>query len=381
MKLIKRIFTIFILGLLIGGQLFTSPSYGAPLRQPSFGTDYEFLQSGVSVLGADEDHLWAIGGNPQDGYGRVLLKSKDFGDSWDKVYAFKKRVEGIHITPNNTILVSTSNGRWLPNADCEIFRSVDQGKSFKKVLDLESGAAISWNFASDDEGYIFVSEYGYKLLPDNARRIYRSSDSGLTWKKVYQAKETFGHHNHVISIDPNNNNIIYQSIGDIHKMILRSTDRGNTWKKIISHYNPTSVLQLEDTILWGLDNHPKSGIMRYNTKTKKVDYSLETPLPLRGSIYDLLYVHDVIYAGLLSYGEPNQTWDGSILISKDKGVTWETFAIWPKYDANSAIGFYNFTAQGDYGFINSTLPIVTDGKVQHFNGTLRFKLLNIPEEE
>lgn len=372
---------VLILGLILIGQPLGYKPYAAKFREPVFGTEYEFLQYGVSVLGVSEDYLWGVGGNPEDGYGRVLMKSSDYGENFEKVYAFKERIEGIHITPNNIILVSVSKGRWLKDANCEIFRSDDLGKSFKKVLDLESGAAISWNFASDDEGYIFVSEYGYKLLPDNARRIYRSSNNGLNWKKVYEAKERFGHHNHVISIDPRNNNIIYQSIGDIHKMILRSTDRGNTWHRIISDYNPTSVLQLDNTILWGLDNHPKSGIMRYNTATKKVDFSLETPLPLRGSIYDLLYVNDVIYAGLMSYGEPNQTWDGSIFISKDKGLTWETFAIWPKYDENSAIGFYNFTSQGDYGFINSTLPIIKDGKVQHFNGTLRFKLLNIAAEK
>lgn len=374
--IIKKGSLILILACLVLISPILDKAHGSEtLSQPEFATEYDLLDFGINVMAADDDHIWASGD-----YGRVLYKSRDYGDTWKMVKIFDKKIKAIHITSEDILLVSISDGRWLEDCNSQILRSDNGGKSFKKVLDLESGAALAWNIASDEDGYIFISEYGYKSLPDNSRRIYRSSDSGLNWKKVYEPKEAEGYHNHVISIDENNNNIIYQVIGDDDKKILESRDRGDTWKQILHGYHPTSQLQFGDNILWGLDGAPESGIIRYNTKTEKLDYSFKTPSPLKGSIYDMLYVNDIIYAGLLSYSGPDDDWDGSIFISRDQGLTWENFAIWPKYNEDSGIGFYKFTSQGDYGFIHAELPVIKNGKIENYRGTLRFKLLNIPKK-
>lgn len=345
-------------------------------KAPVFKSEFEFLEPAMCVLETSDDYLWAVGGNAQDGYARVLYRSGDLGASWEKVYAFPKLIEGIHVTPKGVILVSISNGRWKKDADCEIYHSVDGGKTFKKVLDLKDGAAISWNFASDEDGYVYISEYGYKEAPNNARKIYRSKDSGISWRVVYNPKPRANHHNHIIQIDKDNKNIIYQSIGDVHKEIIHSTDRGDTWSKLVHDYNPTAMLQIDRDIFWGLDNHPRSGIIKYNKDNKKVDFSLNTPKPYNGSIYDMIYENGVIYAGLLSYSQPSHTWDGSMFISRDKGKTWENFAVWPKLNEKSGVGFYNIVAKDGYGFINGQFPVMRNGQPSHYVGTMKFKLLD-----
>ncbi len=336
--------------------------------------DFTFLKQSVQVLASDDDYLWAVAGNEKDGYAKVLYRSSDLGESYEKVYVFKKRIEGIHISPQGVIFVSISDGRWEKNAGCEIFRSDNQGKSFKRVLKLKSGAAINWNFASDEDGYVFISEYGYKELPNNARRIYRSKDSGLSFQIVYEPKEVFHSHNHVIQIDKDNKNIIYQSVGDIHKQVLVSYNRGDSWQKLIHDINPTALVQVGDKMLFGLDNHPRSGIMAYDKKTKKLGYSFMTPPPYKGSIYDILYEGDILYAGLMSYSQKDHTWPGTMFISRDRGKNWENALIWPKITEKSGIGFYNMVAKDGYGFINCMLPMYVRGEPGHYTGTVRFKL-------
>lgn len=341
-------------------------------KAPIFKSEYEYLTPGIHVLEADEDYLWAIGGE-KTLKKRILYKSSDLGERWEEFYVFEKPIEGMHITDTGEMLVSISDGRWETNSNCEILKLY--GKNFKTVLELESGAALNWNFASDEEGYIFISEYGYKNLPNNARRIYRSKDKGETWENVFSPKEEEGHHNHVISIDKDDPNIIYQVIGDEDKRIIKSEDRGDTWDVLLRDYHPTAELQIDDNIFWALDNVPNSGILRFNKKTEELNYSFETPEPFKGSIYDMLYENGVIYAGLLSYSEPSNYWDGSMFISRDKGETWENFAIWPKLDESSAIGLINFTSKDGYGFINAKVPAIVNGENSHYNGTIKFKLL------
>ena len=341
-------------------------------RDIYFGAEYDLLEPFVRVMAVDDVYLWA-GSGDNSWETNTLYRSDDFGDTWIKTAKFDKTIESVHITYDNTILVSLSKGRWLKEANSEILVSKDGGDSFQSVLALKSGAAYTWNIASDDEGYIFVSEYGYKSLPNNSRRIYRSKDGGLNWEIVYEPKETQGYHNHIIHIDQNDKNIIYQVIGDDVKAILKSTDRGDTWKKMISGtYHPTSVIQIENDLLWGLDCAPKSGIIKYNTSSKKLGFAFQTPKPYGGSIYDMMYVNDIIYAGFLSYSEPSNHWDGSIFISRDKGKTWENFCIWPKYQ-NMGVGIYKFSHQGDYGYIWGVFPLDEGGTCYY--GTLRFKLI------
>lgn len=368
----KRTLILLMICILIGVLPF-NVVFAEDCSDIYFGADYDFLEPFIRVMAVDELYLWA-GGGDFSWQTNILYRSDDFGDNWEEVKKFDKIIESIHITYDNTIMVSLSDGRWLEEANSEILISKDGGISFESVLDLKSGAAYTWNIASDDEGYIFVSEYGYKSLPDNSRRIYRSKDGGLSWEIVYEPKEREGYHNHIIHIDKNDKNIIYQVIGDDNKAILRSSDRGDTWDKMISGtYHPTSVVQIDDDLFYGLDGAPKSGIIKYNTGTKKLKFTFETPKPFGGSVYDMMYVNDVIYAAFLSYSDPGNPWDASIYISRDKGNTWENFCIWPKHEG-MGVGIYKFTHQGDYGYIWGTFPIDHENGTSYY-GTLRFKLV------
>jgi len=342
---------------------------------PEFIQGRTFLKDNFRVMAADDDHIWAVGDPDRKG----LYKSKDYGDTWEKVYEFSKEIQGIHFTKHGSLLVSISTDRWACEEDGQLFRSRDKGVSFELVLDFKSGVATSWNMASDDRGFVYVSEYGYKRLPNNSRRIYRSKDDGLTWELIYSPEEQDQYHNHIVVIDNQNSDIIYQSVGDYHNAcIMKSTDGGNTWKVIVRGYHPTSAVQFDDYIVWGLDSSPYCGIAILDKKSDIIENTFILPEGYGGSVYDMLYANDVIYAGFLSYA--GYEWDGTIFISKDKGKTWEKYANWPK-TPEQAIGFLKFTALGDYGFIAVTLPVEGYGSDGYYRGTVRFPLIQEEQSE
>lgn len=349
---------------------------GEDKNKPIIKTEYEFLRPGFKVVEKDSTYIWAIGGENQNNFNKILYKSDDLGRSFEKVYDFNRLIEGVHISRDGIILVCLSEGRWKDESKSEILISGDRGKNFKKVLDIKSGAAINWSFDSDEFGAIFISEYGYKFGANNARRIYRSLDKGESFQLIYNPKEEYGQHNHRLQIDRENPNIIYQVVGDENKKILRSRDRGKSWEVIVRGYHPTAILQIDEYILFGLDNYPISGILRYGKKDGKLDYSFKTPKPYSGSNYDMIYENGIIYAGFLSYSSHNNYWPGSMFISKDKGKTWEIFMSWPKLNENSGIGFYNILAKDGYGFIEGVFPMYVNGKPGMYSGSLKFKLLN-----
>ncbi len=361
----KKVFKNFT-KLLIILLLITSFSFAE-----EFIPKYDILEPFIKIMAVDGDYLWAAGGSEEE-FMKILYKSNDYGNTWSIVHIFKKTIEGIYINPNNNLFVSISNERRSQDAKCEIWRSTTNGSYFTKVLELESGVATNWNFASDSEGYVFISEYGNKK-ENNARKIYRSNNNGRNFQIVYNPEPIQGYHNHIISINKRNSNIIYQTVGDDQKFILMSKDRGNTWRTIIENYHPTSMVQVDNTILWGLDNYPCSGIVRYNLDSQKVDYSLITPKPFGGSIYDMIYVDDVIYAGTMSYDY--DTWDGAIFISKDKGLTWENYLIIPR-SKDIGVGIYNFVTQEDYIFAWVSMPIEVNGVIEKYQGSIRIEKIS-----
>ena len=334
-----------------------------------FNVNYVLLEWDIQVHTVHEGVLWAI---PQRT--GQLLRSDNQGGNWTPVYEFLKPIRAVHIDQAGNIFVSVTMGRFDPVGTGEIFRSSDGGETFTSVLALKSGGAENWNIASRD-GLMFISEYGYKGRGDNARRIYRSQDWGLTWEIVFDPGPRYNYHLHKILIL--DDGTIYQSVGDGRNAeILRSLDNGDTWHTAVSGLQPTSAIVLEDYILWGLDGGPWCGVARYNRRTGEVTRAFETPYPFKSSNYAMVKAHGVIYAMFLSYGG-NYSHPGSIFFSKDEGVTWELLGYITK-EPEWGVGFYHIVADEQFAYVNMCAPIYRYGLRYAFAGTLRFELI-IPE--
>ena len=359
-------------------QISPEPAFGIDERPldnfRNFITNYALLDWGILVLehqeGEGSGTLWAT----QFRTGN-LLRSANQGETWTLVYAFPRPVNAIYADDYGNLFVATTLDRWAAIGTAELFKSDDGGQTFRHVLDIESGAPMNWNIASDS-GTMFVSEYGYKWLPNNARRIYRSLDFGETWTTIYTPAPTLDYHNHKILIA--GEGVIYQSVGDgQNAQIKRSIDNGHTWEQVVSGFQPTSGIAFENHILWGLDGGPWMGVARYDRHTGEMTSSLTLPEPFSGPAYDMVMAHGVVYAAFLSYG--GYSFPGSIWYSRDKGETWHRLGYIEKLSPLDGVGLNHIVTDGKYLYIDVGTPVYRDRVVQHFRGTLRIRLLDVPE--
>lgn len=331
--------------------------------------EYLYAKDGFNVLSSDDDYLYGtIKGNR-------LFKTENINGSRFLLQRFEDNIVSLEVLENGNILLCTTRGRWLEDAGSKIYLSKDKGKTFEVVLEMKTGDAFHWNYAHDDEGYVFISEYGRKDKQDNARRIYRSNDWGETFECIYEPKEEEGYHNHKIHIDKLDKNIIYQVVGDDNKRLLISRDRGDTWESIYwGDYHPTSLVDLGDSIVFGLDGAPYSGIVKFDKETMKISQKLRFKKPKRGgSVYAMTEYEDKLYAGFMSYGD-SENWDGRIYTSDDDGENWGLLDGFDKIEETMGVGFHKFVEKGGKLYVNVQLPYEShDGSSKHYFGTLKIK--------
>jgi len=336
-----------------------------PENFKNFITPYEFLADDIAVMSQHNGAVWA-----RHLFDYQLMKSTDYGMNWETGYKFEKPIIAIFCDDYDNIFVTTANERGYSEEKGELHKSSDGGNNFSQVLEIEAGIPVSWNFASKN-GVMLVSEYGFKGENDNARRIYKSLDYGDTWEIIYEPEAVVEYHNHKIIIT--DDGTIYQSVGDgVNAKIMKSTDDGSNWITVIEGYHPTSAVEFDEYILWGLDSGPMSGIARLNKKTDEIEYAFKTPEPFNGSCYDMKEADGVVYAMFMSY--MGAVHPSSIFYSLDAGETWEILGYIEKNETEG-VGVYNLTVDDKYGYIDFGAPVYNDGEVTNYRGTMRFELL------
>jgi len=332
-----------------------------------FSTRYLFLDHDHLVFHAREGTLLARR------FGRELVTSSDHGTSWTFLHMFSRPIMAIYVDDALNIFVSTSANRWDPEGSGEVFKSSDGGNSFRKVLDIGAGVPLNWNISSRG-AHIFISEYGYKGdSGNNARRIYRSLDRGENWEIVFEPEAMAEWHNHKILIT--RAGVIYQSIGDgENARIISSIDNGDSWSLAVPGFHPTSGVEFENHILWGLDGGHKPGVIRYDKESGVITQSLHLPPPFNGPAYGMVMANGVVYAIFISY--EGYSHPASIFYSSDEGESWNLLGYIEKPSSAYGIGLYNLVADERFAYINIQTPIYINETLEHFRGTLRFELIS-----
>lgn len=347
----------------------TEPVSGSVVMAENFKdflTAHTFLDSELTVLEYHDGSLLARR------FGRELVRSTDHGISWAYLNAFQQPIKAVYVDASANIFVTTSSGRWEPVGTGEVFKSSDGGLTFRKVLDVGAGVPLNWNITSRD-GLMFISEYGYKgNNGNNARRIYRSLDRGETWDIVFEPAPREEWHNHKILIT--NQGLVYQSIGDgENAKIIHSNDNGDNWDVAVNGIHPTSAVEFETHILWGLDAGENPGIVRYDKNSGEITQALNLPEPFNGSAYGMALSRGVVYAIFLSY--EGYSHPASIFYSEDEGNSWQLLGRIEKPSDSLGIGLYNLVLDGRFGYIDIQTPVYRNGTIEQYRGTLRFGLV------
>ncbi|PYJ64786.1 MAG: glycoside hydrolase [Verrucomicrobia bacterium] len=209
-----------------------------------------------------------------------VFKSIDYGRTWQPIFDDQPTasIGAIAVAPSNPNIVYAGSGEGLHRPDLSvgdgIYKSTDAGRTWTH-LGLRDGQQIAQLVVDPKTpDRIFVAVTGHPFGPNEERGVYRSLDGGKTFEKVLYRNENVGASD--VQIDPNNPQIVYAALWESREGpwengvfngdgggIFKSIDGGKTWRQL-SKGLPGNIVQANLTIA---PSAPKTLFAAVRTKT------------------------------------------------------------------------------------------------------------------
>ncbi|MBV9406991.1 MAG: hypothetical protein JO211_16705, partial [Acidobacteriaceae bacterium] len=264
------------------------------------------------------------------------------GKTWRNLGLHDTRnISRIVINPLNTDMVyATALGHNSgPNEERGVFMTTDGGEHWKKVLYIDEhhgGADMDINPANPN--IVFATMWRFERRPwkfvsgDDAGGLFRSSDGGVTWKKITEGlPKTFGRMG--VKVAAGNPKVVYV-IGESNEgTLFRSDDYGE-------HFHMMS----KDPSLVGRGLYYSQ--MRVDptdeNRIYSIGMSISTSIDAGKTVHRISpKTHSDYHTVWIDPKNPNHLWlgnDGGIAVSWDRGENWE-------FVGNMALGqYYQVTA-------------------------------------
>lgn len=207
----------------------------------------------VAIFQPSPDIVW-VGtgeGNPRNSMsvGNGIYKSVDGGRTWQHLGLEKsERIHRIVLHPRdpNVAWVAAMGQAWGQNAERGIFKTVDGGRTWTKVLYVNerTGAA---DLVADptNPNKLFAAMWEYRRWPwffnsgGPGSGLYVSHDGGATWRRFTEEdgmpKGNLGRIG--VAIARSNPSIVYALVEAEKSALLRSEDGGRKWTAVNTESN------------------------------------------------------------------------------------------------------------------------------------------------
>jgi photosystem II stability/assembly factor-like uncharacterized protein len=188
-----------------------------------------------------------------------VFKSIDYGRTWQPIFDDQPTasIGAIAVAPSNPNVIYVGSGEGLHRPDLSVgdgvYKSTDAGKTWIH-LGLRDGQQVA-QLAVDPKtpDRIFVAVAGHPYGPNEERGIYRSLDGGQTFEKVLYRNENVGASD--VQIDPSNPQVVYAALWESREGpwengvfngdgggIFKSIDGGKTWRQLTKGL-PATIVQ------------------------------------------------------------------------------------------------------------------------------------------
>lgn len=178
-------------------------------------------------------------------YGTGVYRSTDAGETWQHLGLVEThQVTAIRVHPDNpdVAYVAAIGHAFGPNPERGVFRTIDGGKSWKKILFLDdSTGATDLSMDPTNPRILFASMWKFQRSPwgmdagGGKSGLWKSTDGGDTWTDLSanpgMPKAPLGKIG--VAVSPANPRRIYASVEakDTLGGIFRSDDGGATWSR------------------------------------------------------------------------------------------------------------------------------------------------------
>ena len=323
----------------------------------------------VAVAPSDPNVLYVGGGevtvrgNVSSGKG--VWKSVDAGSTWTySGLPNSRHIPRMVVHPQNPDIVYAAvlGDLYKPNNDRGVYKSIDGGTSWKKILfsDAQAGA-VELVMDPSNPRHLYASTWRIQRTPYSLNSgglgsaLWKSTDSGATWNEISKnkgyAKGTLGIIG--VTVSPVNANRIWSIVENKEEGgVYRSDDGGENWE----HVNESRSLRQRAWYYTKIyaDTQDEDGVYVMN-----VSYHKSTDGGKTFSSHNAPHGdhHDLWIAP-----EDNQRMiiadDGGAQVSYDGGTTWSTYHNQPtaqfyRVTTDNAFPYRIYVAQQD----NSTIRV------------------------
>ncbi len=278
--------------------------------------------------------------------GGGLWKTIDGGNTWECVtdgQITSSSVGAVAVAETNPDVVYIGMGETQLRGSITqgdgVYKTTDGGKTWIH-LGLEETQAISRvRIDPTNEDIVYVAALGHPYGENEERGVFKSVDGGETWKKVLYISDKAGAAD--LIIDRNNPNVLYASTWQVYRKawkmwgggpdskLWKSTDGGETWTDLTE--NPgmpegpigkigVTVSPVDSNRVWAIVEANEGGVFRSDDAGKTWELTNnERKLRQRAFYYSRIYADpkdkDVVYGlnvGFFKSTDGGETFDEKI---------------------------------------------------------------------
>jgi photosystem II stability/assembly factor-like uncharacterized protein len=183
--------------------------------------------------------------------GGGIWKSTDYGIKWENISdghfpSASPSIGAIAVAPSNPNIIYVGSGESDIRNDMipgdGMYKSTDAGKTWHAIglRDTHTISAIVVDPQSPD--VVYVSSMGHAFAPDANRGVFKSTDGGQSWQKVFFVNDQTGAIDLVM--DPSNSQVLYAAMWQAQRLpyalisggpgsgLYKSTDGGAHWANL-----------------------------------------------------------------------------------------------------------------------------------------------------
>jgi photosystem II stability/assembly factor-like uncharacterized protein len=191
-----------------------------------------------------------------------VWKTNDAGRTWQPIFDDQPTgsIGAIAVAQSNPNIIYVGSGEGLHRPDLSIgdgiYKSIDAGKTWTHLPQLRDAQQIAELIVDPhDPNIVLVAAGGHPYGPSEERGVYRSIDGGRTFTRVLGSGPDMAAYD--VVFDPTNSKIVYASTWDARDGawengkfegtdagIYKSLDGGRTWKKLVNGLPPMTQASL-----------------------------------------------------------------------------------------------------------------------------------------